>query len=331
MRCLYAGALYQFEQIKPMRGPRVTLEQWRTLQTVVDSGGYAQAAEALHKSQSSVSYTVSKLQEQLGMELLHIEGRRAVLTPAGETLLQRSRHLIEQAMQLEQVALGLEQGWEAEVRLAFDGAYPKPALVKALQTFQPQSQGTRLLLREEILSGASEALLERKADLAITPWVPPGFMGEELLEIHFIAVAHPDHPLHHLGRKVTAHDMSQEMQLVIKDSGIKQNRDSGWLGSDQRWTVTSMDSATQLLANKLGFAWITTFDAIEPIEKGVLKPLDLDVEYAKHGTLYLVYAQKDVSGPATKLLADSLKESAAQFTDNIPSCDQLRSHGCENQ
>ncbi len=315
----------------PMRGPRVTLEQWRTLQTVVDSGGYAQAAEALHKSQSSVSYTVSKLQDQLGMELLHIEGRRAVLTPAGETLLQRSRHLIEQAMQLEQVALGLEQGWEAEVRLAVDGAFPKSALVKALQAFQPQSQGTRLLLREEILSGASEALLERKADLAITPWVPPGFMGEKLLEIHFIAVAHPDHPLHHLGRKVTAHDMSQEMQLVIKDSGVKQNRDSGWLGSDQRWTVTSMDSAIQLLANKLGFAWITTFDAVDPIEKGVLKPLDLDVEYAKHGTLYLVYAQKDVSGPATQMLADSLKESSDRFTQKLPSCEQLRGQNCDNQ
>lgn len=321
----YAARLYQFENHNPMRGPRVTLEQWRTLQTVVDSGGYAQAAEAMHKSQSSISYTVAKLQEQLGMELLHIEGRRAVLTPAGETLLQRSRHLIDQAMKLEQVAAGLEQGWEAEVRLAADGAFPKPALIKAFQEFLPQSRGTRLTLREEILSGASEALLERKADLAVTPWVPPGFMGEKLLDIHFIAVAHPDHPLHKLERKVTAHDMSQEMQLVIKDSGIKQNRDSGWLGSDQRWTVSSMESAQKLLENKLGFAWITTFDAVEPIQKGTLKPLDLDVEYAKHGTLYLVFAQKDISGPATQLLAESLKDAAKQFMDNQPSCSELRS------
>jgi hypothetical protein len=27
-----------------MKGPRVTLEQWRTLQAVVDGGGFAQAA-----------------------------------------------------------------------------------------------------------------------------------------------------------------------------------------------------------------------------------------------------------------------------------------------
>lgn len=307
-----------------MRGPRVTLEQWRTLQTVVDSGGYAQAAEALHKSQSSISYTVAKLQEQLGLELLKIEGRRAVLTPAGETLLRRSRHLIDQAMQLEQVASGLEQGWEAEVRLAVDGAFPKTALIQALQAFLPHSRGTRLTLREEILSGASEALLERKVDLAVTPWVPPGFMGETLLDIHFIAVAHPAHPLHQLGRKITAHDLSQQMQLVIKDSGIKQNRDNGWLGSDQRWTVTSLESARQLLENQLGFAWITTFDAVDPIRNGTLKPLDLDVDYTKHGTLYLVYAQKDICGPATHLMAENLKQVARAFMQAQPSCSELR-------
>ena len=42
--------------------PRITLEQWRCLVAVVDYGGYAQAAEQLNKSQSSVTYAVQKLQ-----------------------------------------------------------------------------------------------------------------------------------------------------------------------------------------------------------------------------------------------------------------------------
>ena len=61
-----------------MKAPRVTLDQWRTLQAVVDHGGFAQAAEALHRSQSSVSYTVARMQDQLGVPLLRIDGRRAV-------------------------------------------------------------------------------------------------------------------------------------------------------------------------------------------------------------------------------------------------------------
>ncbi|STX49252.1 LysR family transcriptional regulator [Legionella hackeliae] len=34
---------------------KITLEQWRVLQTVVDEGSFARAAEKLHKSQSSIS------------------------------------------------------------------------------------------------------------------------------------------------------------------------------------------------------------------------------------------------------------------------------------
>ena len=70
-----------------MKAPRITLDQWKILQAVIDHGGYAQAAQALHCSQSSVSYNIARMQEQLAMPLLRIEGRKAVLTATGEILL----------------------------------------------------------------------------------------------------------------------------------------------------------------------------------------------------------------------------------------------------
>lgn len=307
-----------------MRGPKVTLEQWRTLQAVVDHGGYAQAAEALHKSQSSISYTVSKLQEQIGMDLLNIEGRKAVLTPAGESLLRRSRHLLEHAIELEQVAESLGQGWEPEVALAMDAIFPKSILINAFKQFLPESRGCKLVLREEVLSGATEVLLEKKVDLSITPWVPPGFMGEKLMDIHFIAVAHPDHELHKLDRKVTMNDLAQHMHIVIKDSGVKQNRDSGWLGSDFRFTVTNFESARALLVGGMGFSWIPVHEANELIEKGKLKPIDLDVDYSKQGTLYLVYANKELAGPATHKLSEFIKQCTKTYVACQPSCEEIK-------
>ena len=143
-----------------MKAPRVTLDQWRTLQAVVDHGGFAQAAEALHRSQSSVSYTVARMQDQLGVPLLRIDGRKAVLTEAGGVLLRRSRQLVKQASQLEDLAHHMEQGWEAEVRLVVDAAYPNARLVRALTAFMPQSRGCRVRLREEVLSGVEEVLLD---------------------------------------------------------------------------------------------------------------------------------------------------------------------------
>jgi DNA-binding transcriptional LysR family regulator len=81
--------------------PRVTLEQWRCLVAVVDAGGYAQAALRLHKSQSSVTYAVQKLESLLDIEAFAIEGRKAVLTPTGQMLYGRARSLLDDAAGLE--------------------------------------------------------------------------------------------------------------------------------------------------------------------------------------------------------------------------------------
>ena len=43
--------------------PHISLDQWRSLIAVVDAGGYAQAAETLHKSQSAVTYAVRAVRE----------------------------------------------------------------------------------------------------------------------------------------------------------------------------------------------------------------------------------------------------------------------------
>lgn len=223
-----------------MKAPRVTLDQWRTLQAVVDHGGFAQAAEALHRSQSSISYTVARMQEQLGVPLLRIDGRKAVLTEAGEVLLRRSRQLVKQAGQLEELAHHMEQGWEPEVRLVVDAAYPTARIVRSLSAFMPQSRGCRVLLREEVLSGVEEALIQGAADLAISGLIIPGHLGADLSVVEFVAVAHPDHPLHRLQRELTHQDLETQMQVVIRDSGRLQPRDHGWLGAEQRWTVGSL-------------------------------------------------------------------------------------------
>src|SRR2546422_2898804 len=99
-----------------MPEPRIPLDQWRALVAVVEKGGYAKAAAALHKSQSSVTYGVQQLESQLGVKAFKIAGRRAELTPTGELLYRRARYLLDEAAALEQSAQRLSAGWEAEVR-----------------------------------------------------------------------------------------------------------------------------------------------------------------------------------------------------------------------
>lgn len=290
-----------------MKAPRVTLDQWRTLQAVVDHGGFAQAAEALHRSQSSVSYTVARMQEQLGVPLLRIDGRKAVLTEAGNVLLRRSRHLVKQASQLEDLAHHMEQGWEAEVRLVVDAAYPSARLVRALAAFMPQSRGCRVRLREEVLSGVEEVMHEGIADLAISSYSIGGYLGAELSAVEFIAVAHPEHSLHRLGRELTFQDLESQLQVVIRDSGLAQPRDVGWLGAEQRWTVGSLGTAATFVSSGLGFAWLPRHMIERELREGVLKPLPLDQGGSRHPLFYLYSSKEKTLGPATQILIDLLR------------------------
>ena len=131
-----------------MQRTRVTLEQWRAALAVADEGGFAAAARSLAKSQSSVSHAVARLQEQLGVPLFRLAGRRAELTAAGHALLRRARYLLRDALALEETAQVLAQGWEAEVTVAVDTIVPMALLLRGLERFAAQAPETRVQVME---------------------------------------------------------------------------------------------------------------------------------------------------------------------------------------
>lgn len=290
---------------------RTTLEQWRALQSVIDCGGFAQAAEYLHRSQSAISYSVAKLQRQLGVELLVVHGRKAQLTETGSTLLARARHMINDASELEQMASRLEAGWEGEIELVIDAAFPNNLIMQTLTIFAETSPQTRIQLREVVLSGAEDALNAGQADIVISSIIPPGFNGEKLLEVEFVAVAHPDHPLHHK-KELSFSDLKNETQLVIRDSGIHRQRDAGWLGAKHRWTVSHLGTSVQAITRKLGFGWLPAHAIQYELNNNLLKPLPLPHGQRRHALFYLIFGHDSHIGPGTKQLADMLRKTVKQ-------------------
>ena len=288
---------------------RHTLDQWRMLVAVMDAGGFSAAAEVLGKSQSAVSYGVQQLQKAMGVPLLMVSGRRAVLTKEGDILLRRARHLLHESAALQRLAHHLTQDHTPLIRLAVDMIFPIHRLLHALSTFSDAFPDTRIELLETVLSGGSEALLRREADLVVTPQVPPGFFGERLQTIEFVLVAHPTHPLHQLQRAICERDLVQHRQVVLRDHGLRRKVDAGWLGAEQRWTVSHLSTAIQALTSGLGFASLPRTAIESELAQGLLKPLVLEIE--GHGsmdvTLYMAFADRDEASPAVKTLAGVIR------------------------
>jgi DNA-binding transcriptional LysR family regulator len=280
-----------------MGAAKTTLDQWMVLTAVVDHGGFARAAEFLHRSQSAVSYTVGRLQDALGVPLLALDGRKSVLTAHGKTLLARARPLIHDLETLELLARSLKQGWEPELRLVVDAAYPRSRLLEIIAELQKSCPSTQIGLTDAVLSGAEDAITQGLADVVVTSRVPPGVLGDRLLDVEFVAVARPDHALFALGRELTADDLVRHIQAVVRDSGA-QRRDEGWLGAEQRFTVTSLEASLATLRAGLAYAWLPTHMLTEALHDGSLRRLPLAAGAARIVSLYIVAVRSELVGPA---------------------------------
>jgi DNA-binding transcriptional LysR family regulator len=291
--------------------PRISLEQWRCLAAVVEAGGYAQAAERLHKSQSSVTYAVQKLESMLKVRAFEIQGRKAVLTGVGQMLYRRARTLLDDAGELERAARKASAGWEAEIGIAVEVLFPTWLVFECLSRFGTESPQTRIEWLETVLGGTAEALRDGVADLGISARVPTGLNGEPLMLIPFVPVAHPDHPLHKLGREITARDLRKYRHLLVRDSSTQRDKKAESLEVEQRWTVTNMSTSIGAVSRGHGFAWLPQDKIRTELEEGTLKILPLRGGRERSAQLYLLFADPDAAGPGTRRLAEIIREQVA--------------------
>lgn len=298
--------------VSQVANPRITLEQWRCLAAVVDQGGYAQAAAALNKSQSSVTYAVQKLESLLKVRALELQGRKSVLTPTGQMLYRRARLLLEDAVGAERAARKASAGWEAEIAIAMEILFPVWLMLDCLKRFGEESPQTRIELLETVIDGTQEAIKDRLVDLAIAPIVPPGFSGELLTTSKFILAAHPSHALHALNRPLTIRDLRKYRHLVVRDSGLKRDKRAS-IEVNQRWTVSTMATSIGAASRGHGFAWFPEDKIRNELNSGELKQLPLREGSERSTPLYLIFTDRDAAGPGVLRLAEILREQVKQL------------------
>jgi DNA-binding transcriptional LysR family regulator len=290
-----------------MPNPRISIDQWRALVAVVDAGGYAQASEHMHKSQSAVTYAVQKLEATLDVKAFEIQGRKAILTATGQLLYRRAQALLDEATSIEKAARSLSAGWEAEIRVVMEHVFPTWLMLDCLAEFGAEGPHTRIELIESVLGGTQEALQQGQADLAITGSVPAGFTGEALMRVRFVLAAHPAHPLHQLGHKVTPKDLRAHRQLVVRETGTRRATLAS-VEAAQRWTVSNMSTSIIAARSGYGYAWLPEYKIRDELAAGTLKPLALREGAERFAELYLVFADQDAAGPGTQRLADIIRK-----------------------
>lgn len=286
---------------------KTTLDQWLTLFEIDKAGSIQAAAIALNKSHTTLIYAVKKLEDQLGVSLLKVEGRRAVLTDDGKSLLRRALSMLEQAKALEEISTQLSQGIEAEITVAIDHLCDRSWLYSAMSEFLKDNSTTSVQVIETSLSKTTNMVTSESADISIITLPITNHPCEAFGMVEMYPVVAKHHPLASYSTPCLA-DLTTSCQIVIRDLGLENKQNVGWLKSNQRITVDNFDHAWQATKQGLGYCRLP-LHIIELHNDRNMIVLDIENSTTYQVPLHLTLPKGAKTGPAAKYLYQLLMKS----------------------
>lgn len=236
----------------------MNLRDLQYLVSVAELQHFGRAAERCHVSQPTLSTQLKKLEDYLGVPIFERSGRRVLVTPAGEQVVERARILLRDYEELQLTARRLKDPAAGQYRL---GVFPTLApyfLPRVIPAIHAQYPRLRLLLVEEKTEHLLERLRAGRLDLALLalPVAGEGLESFALFDEPFRLAVAKDHPL--AGRKqVTATDIADEPLLLLDEGHCLRDQALEFcklneLSESGEFRATSLETLMQMVASGIG-------------------------------------------------------------------------------
>lgn len=292
-----------------------TLEQWVALQEVDKAGSIQGAALLLNKSHTTLIYSIKKLETQLGVRLLEINGRRSVLTNHAKSLLRRATSMIEQARDIEEISHQLSKGVESEIVVSMDHLCEPSLIYQPMKEFLKINSTTSIHVLETSLSKTTKMVTSKKADISIITLPITNYPAQVFSLTTMIPVVADNHPLAKL-KSICMSDLVNHCQIVIRDLGGDQlntnNKDVGWLKSNQRITVDNFDHAVRAIERGLGFCRLPAH-ILQQQKNKKLKVIQIEQNEKYQVPLHITLPKGSKTGSAALAFYEMLIENSNEY------------------
>ena len=180
----------------------VTIDEIETFVSIARRGGFARAAESLHRSQPAISRRVEMLEQQLGTPLFERVRGGVILTEAGRALLPYAEAALAGLKDGAEAVRGLARGERGAVSVALVGTLASTRFAAMLRQFGQRHPAVRLELRTANSQEVSDLVRRGEATLGLRYFTDPdpGLVSEQVTEEALVLACSPDHRL--AGRRV---------------------------------------------------------------------------------------------------------------------------------
>ncbi len=280
-------------------------EQLRAFIAVVEHGSFRAAANAIFKTQPTLSAAIKSLEQQFDLQLLSRDGYRPSITNEGKVFYQRAKELLQQADELEILAHELARQETPTLSLSISAMCAQPLGINSIKAFCQKYANMRLNLNTEHLSGVLEQLLLGKADLAIGPHtgLDQTYEFVEISHIRMLTVIAPNSPITATDQPIAQRILKDFPHILISDSGSVAPFDHVNLlnNGGQRWYVNDYQMKKTLLLAGMGWARIPQHMIETELEQGLLLPIDIE-NFASQSRvpIYLIRLKHQAMGQLAK-------------------------------
>lgn len=160
-------------------------------------GSLTAAANALHLTQSAISHTIRKLEQNLGVEIWRREGRSLILTQAGQYLLAVANRVLPQLDYAQERLRQYAQGECGALRIGMECHPCYQWLLKLVAPFLAAWPEVDVDVKQKFQFGGIGALFGYEIDLLVTPdpLHKPGLSFEPVFDYEQVLVVNKEHSL----------------------------------------------------------------------------------------------------------------------------------------
>jgi LysR family hydrogen peroxide-inducible transcriptional activator len=280
---------------------------------------FSKAADACFVSQPTLSTQIRKLEEELGVSLVERAPRKVMLTPIGEDVAHRARHVLRDIEHIKDAARRSRDPETGNIKLGIFPTLAPYLLPHVIPVIRKRYPDLRIQLAEEKTEDILHMLDQGRLDagLLALPVEEPGMDVQILFDEPFVTAMPASHPLCD-NQLITMQDLAGEELLLLEEGHCLRQHALAvceLAGAHERvdFHATSMETLRQMVAADAGVTLMPVLSVKPPIpftDNIILRPF---AEPAPSRTIAIVWRSSSPMGGFLRKFAGSLKVRPASL------------------
>ena len=284
-----------------------------TFKTILEMGSFQKAADELGYTQSTVTFQIKQLEEELNLKLFEKIGRRMVLTQAGKDIMPYIDMILQGVEQIGNYGKSL-----SEISGSLKMAIPDSILIynmqPFIQAFTHEAPNVQLIIHSIESGEINQAVVDGSADIGVNcekDSYPDSDIHKNLGHYRVLLVASPFADRSQLDF-VTPHQRKHFSLICNEPDGYYQVDMDKYLAKkdiimNPHMKVQSIEAVKRCVMNNLGIAVVPTYSIGEELKNGSLIPVKTELDEKVYNSFYIYHKNKWIS-PQMKLAIDLMTQ-----------------------